>query len=99
MKKLTIRESAKPRLRFEKDQYDHYTIYDGNEEVGYISCTNYYSAGNQAYRNWIILINFGKGETYDDNEIGSITKAKQTAAKLYDYALGKHAEWMSVFDD
>jgi hypothetical protein len=69
-----------------------------NKFLHNISCTNYYSAKSPAYRNWIILINFGKGETYDDNEIGSIIKAKQTATKLYDYALEKHTEWISVLE-
>lgn len=74
-----ISESTNPKLKFVKEQPDQYFIYDGQEEVGYIYCKNYYS--NPKNRLWTIVIEIG---TYKmNNSAYTIHEAKQVALETY----------------
>lgn len=74
-----LSESSKPKLRFVKEQSDQYFIYDGQDEVGYIYCRNYYS--NPKNRLWTIVIEIG---TYKmNNSAYTIQEAKQVALETY----------------
>jgi hypothetical protein len=74
-----VSESAKPKLKFVKEQSDQYFIYDGQEEVGYIYCKNYYS--NPKNRLWTIVIDIGIYKM--TNSAYTIQEAKQVALETY----------------
>ena len=74
-----VSESTKPKLKFVKEQPDQYFIYDGQEEVGYIYCKNYYS--NPKNRLWTIVIDIGIYKM--TNSAYTIQEAKQVALETY----------------
>ena len=74
-----MNESAKPKLKFVKEQPDQYFIYDGQDEVGYIYCRSYYS--NPKNRIWTVVIEIGTCKM--NNSAYTIQEAKQVALETY----------------
>lgn len=70
------------RLKFIKDQADSYSIYDKSECIGYMYCTNYYSATPNR-RRWDIRIDTFSPMYYDGVSIGTLASAKQETYSIY----------------
>lgn len=88
-----MNEVASKKLRFEKDQADHYSIYDGDSEIGYAYCDGYYS-GNRV---WTVVIEIGSAK--ESNTASSVADAKRVAKSLYDAVLEKKARWDAWMTD
>lgn len=86
-------------IRFYRDQYDHYTVYDNRKEIGFIHCINYYSAKNRNFRLWTYHVDFGKGESYDDSGTGILSKVKKEFIAFYIDCIPKHLEWIKVLSE
>lgn len=86
-------------IKFVKDQYDHYTVYDNRIEIGYMACSNYYSAKNRKFRQWHFRIDYGKGETYDGCAFGCIANAKKEFITFYIDTIPKHLEWIKALSE
>lgn len=77
-----IFESPIPKMRLEKNDPDSYSIYLGNEEIGFAYCKNYYRPRERKLWNVRVSIDYW----HEDGVANSVNDIKTVALDLYDKA-------------
>jgi hypothetical protein len=90
-----IFENPQPKIRVEKEQYDSYTIYNGNEEIGYAYCNSYYSQPKNRLWNVVIEVSGWK----ESDVANSVRDIKVVAQNLYDSIVEKNDRWQKSMED
>lgn len=92
--KLII-ENPQPSIRLQKEQPDQYTIYIGNEEIGYAYCSSYYSKPQN--RLWDVVVEISGWK--ESRKANSVRDIKQVAQELYDFITERNDRWQKWMED